>query len=71
MKRIKYSLVCYSLFFFIFVTGDSMFRVIVDLFVAGTETTQTALSWAFIYLVEFPDVQEKCQKEINTVLNKI
>ncbi|XP_060557141.1 cytochrome P450 2U1-like [Ruditapes philippinarum] len=51
------------------INRDSMFRVIVDLFVAGTETTQTALSWAFIYLVEFPDVQEKCQKEINTKVN--
>lgn len=45
-----------------------MFWVIVDLFVAGTETTKTSLSWALLYLVEFPHVQENCQKEIDKVI---
>lgn len=44
-----------------------MFRVIVDLFVAGTETTTTTLDWAFLYLAEFPHIQKKCQEELETV----
>ncbi|KAL3874622.1 hypothetical protein ACJMK2_037608 [Sinanodonta woodiana] len=43
---------------------ENMFRVIVDLFNAGTETTSTTLAWAILYLMTNPDVQDKCQKEI-------
>ncbi|KAL3883905.1 hypothetical protein ACJMK2_030135 [Sinanodonta woodiana] len=39
-----------------------------DLFGAGTETTSTTLLWAVLYLLHYPDVQEKCFDEIQTVL---
>ncbi|KAL3884082.1 hypothetical protein ACJMK2_030304 [Sinanodonta woodiana] len=39
-----------------------------DLFGAGTETTSTTLLWAILYLLHYPDVQEKCFDEIQTVL---
>ncbi|KAL3884074.1 hypothetical protein ACJMK2_030296 [Sinanodonta woodiana] len=39
-----------------------------DLFGAGTETTSTTLLWAVQYLLHYPDVQEKCFDEIQTVL---
>ncbi|KAL3883906.1 hypothetical protein ACJMK2_030136 [Sinanodonta woodiana] len=39
-----------------------------DLFGAGTETTSTTLLWAVLYLLHYPDVQEKCYDEIQTVL---
>ncbi|XP_045197862.2 cytochrome P450 2B4-like [Mercenaria mercenaria] len=50
------------------INKESMFWVIVDIFVAGTETTKTTLDWAFLYLSEFPDVQKKCQEEIEKVI---
>ncbi|KAL3884088.1 hypothetical protein ACJMK2_030310 [Sinanodonta woodiana] len=34
----------------------------------GTETTSTTLLWAVLYLLHYPDVQEKCFDEIQTVL---
>ncbi|XP_048727790.2 cytochrome P450 2C15-like isoform X2 [Ostrea edulis] len=39
-------------------------RIVVDLFIAGTETTATTLDWALLYLIEYSDVQEKCFHEI-------
>jgi cytochrome P450 len=45
-----------------------MFRVIVDLFIAGSETTSSTLDWAFLFMTEKPDVQRKCQQEIEQVL---
>ena len=41
-----------------------MFRVVVDFFNAGTDTTATALSWAILHLIKHPEKQEKCRAEI-------
>ncbi|ELT89059.1 hypothetical protein CAPTEDRAFT_127844 [Capitella teleta] len=39
-----------------------------DLFIAGGETTATTLGWAYLYMAEHPDIQEKCFQEIYKVL---
>ncbi|XP_058011431.1 cytochrome P450 2F2-like [Ahaetulla prasina] len=39
-----------------------------DQLVAGTETMSGTLQWGFLYLMAFPKIQEKCWKEIDTVL---
>ena len=44
-----------------------MRRVILDLFFAGSETTSTTLDWAFLYMAEYPEIQRKCQQEIEEV----
>ncbi|KAI4890814.1 hypothetical protein NFI96_013990 [Prochilodus magdalenae] len=39
-----------------------------DLFFAGTDTTATTIRWGLIFLMEHPDVQERCHEEIIRVL---
>ncbi|XP_056304778.1 cytochrome P450 2B4-like [Danio aesculapii] len=39
-----------------------------DLFVAGSDTTATTIRWGLIFLIQNPDVQERCHEEIVQVL---
>ncbi|XP_067652383.1 cytochrome P450 2U1-like [Haliotis asinina] len=43
---------------------ENLAMVILDLFVAGTETTATTIRWALVYFLHYPEVQEKCFREI-------
>ncbi|KAJ8406596.1 hypothetical protein AAFF_G00301700 [Aldrovandia affinis] len=43
---------------------------LLDLQFAGTDTTSNTLLTAFLYLMTHPDVQERCQKEIDEVLGE-
>ena len=45
-------------------TKGSMLRVILELFIAGAETTYNTLDWAFLFMSENPDIQAKCVQEI-------
>ncbi|XP_071964195.1 cytochrome P450 2U1-like [Antedon mediterranea] len=47
---------------------DNMTRVIGDLFLAGSETTSTALLWAMMYMSKHPEVQQKVQDELDQVV---
>ncbi|XP_065604304.1 cytochrome P450 2J6-like [Cyrtonyx montezumae] len=46
----------------------NLVQTIFDLFLAGTETTATTLRWALLFMVAYPDVQEKVHKELDAVL---
>ncbi|RUS89665.1 hypothetical protein EGW08_002586 [Elysia chlorotica] len=39
-------------------------RIAFDLFVGGTETSSTTLLWFYLYMIHFPDIQEKVYEEI-------
>ncbi|XP_056304925.1 cytochrome P450 2B4-like isoform X2 [Danio aesculapii] len=39
-----------------------------DLFMAGTDTTETTIRWGLLFLIQNPDVQERCHEEIIQVL---
>jgi len=41
---------------------------ILDLLLAGTETTSTALTWAILFLIRYPDIQTKIHNELDTVI---
>ncbi|XP_026201244.1 cytochrome P450 2J6-like [Anabas testudineus] len=40
----------------------------VDLFGAGTETTTTTLHWGLLYMIYYPQIQERVQAEIDAVI---
>ncbi|XP_073731688.1 cytochrome P450 2B4 [Misgurnus anguillicaudatus] len=47
---------------------ENMVMSAADLFLAGTDTTATTIRWGLIFLIDNPDVQERCHKEIVQVL---
>ncbi|NXD27928.1 CP2J6 protein, partial [Spelaeornis formosus] len=46
----------------------NLMQTVSDLLIAGTETTATTLLWALLYMVVYPDIQEKVQKELDAVV---
>ncbi|XP_013412458.1 cytochrome P450 2B4 [Lingula anatina] len=51
-------------------TEKNVFFVIVDLYLAGTETTASALQWGVVHMMHHPDVQQKVQAEIDRVIGR-
>ena len=49
--------------------GQQIEVAIIDLFVCGAEPTSSALSWAMLCMVAFPDIQRRCHEELDQVYN--
>ena len=43
-------------------------RTIQDLFIAGTETTNTTMKWSLLFMALNPEVQKTVQEEIDEVI---
>ncbi|XP_077786543.1 cytochrome P450 2J5-like [Podarcis muralis] len=48
---------------------DNLVQVIFDLFAGGTDTLVATLSWALLFMVAHPDIQEQVQKELGSALS--
>uniref|UniRef100_A0A8C4XHS6 Uncharacterized protein n=1 Tax=Erpetoichthys calabaricus TaxID=27687 RepID=A0A8C4XHS6_ERPCA len=51
-------------------TEEALCSNTLDLFVAGSETTATTLRWALLFMAQNPQIQEKVQAEIDSVLGQ-
>lgn len=49
---------------------ENLLHMLVDLFLAGTETTSTTLAWAILYMVREEEVQKKVQEELDRVVGE-
>ncbi|TRZ03050.1 hypothetical protein DNTS_029712 [Danionella cerebrum] len=47
------------------VSDEKIVGIVNDLFGAGFDTISTALSWSVVYLVAYPEMQVRLQKELN------
>nr|XP_020661376.1 cytochrome P450 2J2-like isoform X2 [Pogona vitticeps] len=47
---------------------ENLLIVVSDLFLAGSETTARTLQWGLLYMMAYPEIQEKCQQEMDAVL---
>ncbi|TKS73756.1 Cytochrome P450 2D15 [Collichthys lucidus] len=48
---------------------DQLCAFLLDLHFAGTDTTANTLLTAFLYLMNYPQIQERCQQEIDKVMD--
>ncbi|XP_072524663.1 cytochrome P450 2G1-like [Salminus brasiliensis] len=49
---------------------DNMTATVLNLFLAGTETTSTTIRYALMLLIKHPEIQEHMQKEIDAVIGQ-
>ncbi|XP_072272885.1 cytochrome P450 2W1-like [Pyxicephalus adspersus] len=47
---------------------DNVLATVLDLVMAGTETTSTTLQWGILLMMRYPHIQRRVQKEIHSVL---
>ncbi|XP_022069511.1 cytochrome P450 2J2-like isoform X1 [Acanthochromis polyacanthus] len=50
--------------------SDTLLVCTLDLIEAGTETTANTLRWGLIYMMHYPEIQEKVQAEIDRVIGQ-
>ncbi|XP_068175512.1 cytochrome P450 2J2-like [Antennarius striatus] len=49
---------------------ENLITCVMDLFVAGSETTSNTLRWAFLYMAKYPEIQETVQSELDRVIGR-
>ncbi|KAI7815650.1 cytochrome p450 [Rhyzopertha dominica] len=51
-------------------TDDQLISLCLDMMMAGSETTSTTLSYCVIYMLQYPDVQKRVQKELDQIVGR-
>jgi cytochrome P450 len=51
-------------------TEKQLSTLIFELFIAGTDTTSNSLTWSILMLALYPDVQKRCQEEIDSKIGR-
>ena len=49
---------------------ENLANTLFDLFLAGSETTSTTLTWAVLYMARYPEVQRKVQDELDRTVGR-
>ena len=49
---------------------ENLTNNLMDLFMAGSETTSTTLTWAMLFMVRYPQVQVRVQEELDRVIGR-
>ena len=49
---------------------QSLEIVLVDLFIGGSETTATSINWTILYLLHYPQVQDKIHAELDRIVGR-
>lgn len=52
------------------ILGSEVILSSIDMFVAGSETTNKSIGFAFLYLVRKPELQSRIQKELDAVIGR-
>ncbi|XP_048472956.1 cytochrome P450 1A1 [Rhincodon typus] len=52
------------------ISDEKIVGIVNDLFGAGFDTITTALSWTIMYLIKYPDIQQKVHEEINNNIGR-
>lgn len=49
---------------------ENLRNTLLDLFLGGSETTSSTLTWASLYMVRYPHIQKKVQEELDQVVGR-
>ena len=49
-------------------SDNDLIITITDFFIAGSDTTAATLKWLFLYMAKYSNIQQKIQKEIDSVV---
>ena len=53
-----------------FFNNNNVYRVINDLFMSGSQTSSKFMHWFFLYMIEYPSVQNRCRELIKQVVGE-